>query len=94
MLLNYSDSCERLPVNTGMKNSQRAVAVPTEHMVKINESEKRDKFLDLPRELKMLWNKRMTAVPSVTDMLWMILKYLEEVDKPKQSKLQYFLDRP
>ena len=31
-------------------------SVPANHGVKLNESEKRDKYLDLAKELKKLWN--------------------------------------
>ena len=34
-------------------------AVPTVHRVKLKESEKKDKYLDLTRELKNLWNMKM-----------------------------------
>ena len=33
--------------------------------VKLKESEKKDKYLDLARELKKLWNKKVTIIPIV-----------------------------
>ena len=42
-------------------------AVPADHRVKLNESEKKDKKLDLARELKKLWNMKVTVVPIVID---------------------------
>ena len=33
--------------------------VPADRSVKIKESEKRDKYLDLARELKKVWNMKM-----------------------------------
>ena len=39
--------------------------VLADHRVKIKENEKRDKFLDPARELKKLWNMRVTMVPIV-----------------------------
>ena len=33
-------------------------AIPADHMVKLKENEKRDKYLNLARELKKLWNMR------------------------------------
>ena len=37
-------------------------AVPADHKVKIKESEKRDKYQDISRELRELWNMRVTVV--------------------------------
>ena len=37
-------------------------AVPADHRVKLNECEKKDKYLDLARKLK-LWNMKVTTVP-------------------------------
>ena len=39
------------------------VAVPAEHRVKLKDSEKRDMYLDLARELKKLWNMKATVIP-------------------------------
>ena len=39
------------------------VAVPADHRIKLKECEKRDKYLDLPRELKKLWNMKETIIP-------------------------------
>ena len=40
-------------------------AVPADHRIKLKESENKDKYLDLARELKKLWNMRVTIVPIV-----------------------------
>ena len=40
-------------------------AVPADHRIKLKECEKRDKYLDLARKLKKLWNMRVTIVPIV-----------------------------
>ena len=40
-------------------------AVPTDHRINLKESEKKDKYLDLARELKKLWNMKVTIVPIV-----------------------------
>ena len=40
-------------------------AVPVDHRVKINESKKRDKYLDLARELKKLLNMKVSGIPIV-----------------------------
>ena len=40
-------------------------AVPADHSIKLKESVKRDKYLDLARELKKLWNMKVTIIPIV-----------------------------
>ena len=44
-------------------------AIPVDHRVKIKENKSRDKYLDLARELKKLWNMKVTVVPIVVDAL-------------------------
>ena len=51
-------------------------AVPTDHRVKLKESEKRDKYLDLARELKKLWNMKVTVIPIVIGALGTVDKGL------------------
>ena len=48
-------------------------AVPADHRVKLKESEKRDKYLDLARELKKLWNMKVT-IPIVNGTLHTVTK--------------------
>ena len=38
-------------------------AVPADHRIKLKEYEKNDKYLDLARELKKLWNMKVTILP-------------------------------
>ena len=38
-------------------------AVPADNRIKLKECEKKDKYLDLVRELKKLWNIKVTIVP-------------------------------
>ena len=38
-------------------------AVPADHRINLKESAKKDKYLDLARELKKLWNMKMMIVP-------------------------------
>ena len=38
------------------------IAVLADHTVKTKENEKRDKYLDLDRELRKLWNMKMTVI--------------------------------
>ena len=37
--------------------------VAADHRIKLKESEKKDKYLDLARELKKLWNMKVTIIP-------------------------------
>ena len=39
--------------------------------------EKTDKYLDLTRELKMLWNMKMTMIPCIVSVIRTIAKGLE-----------------
>ena len=39
--------------------------VPTDHTIKPKECEKNDKYLDLAKELKKLWNIKVTIEPIV-----------------------------
>ena len=38
-------------------------AAPADHRIKLKKCEKKDKYLDLARELKKLWNMKMTIIP-------------------------------
>ena len=51
-------------------------AVPADHRINVKESEKKDKYLDLVRDLKKLWNKKVTIVPIVIGALGTITKGL------------------
>ena len=39
--------------------------IPADHRIKLKECEKKYKYLDLARELKKLWNKKVSVVPIV-----------------------------
>ena len=59
-------------------------SVPADHRIKLKECEKKDKYLDLARESKKLWNMKMSIVPivigafgTVTEGLWKGLEDLE-----------------
>ena len=45
------------------------ITVLADYRVKLKESEKRDKYLDLARELKKLWKLRVTVIPIVINVL-------------------------
>ena len=38
-------------------------AVPADHRIKLKESEKKNKYLDLAWELKIIWNIKVTIIP-------------------------------
>ena len=40
-------------------------AVLADHIIKLKEYEKKDKYLDLDRKLKILWNMKVTIIPIV-----------------------------
>ena len=53
------------------------LAVPDDHKVELKESKKKDKYLDLPRDLKKkLWNMKMTVLPIVIGALGTVNKGL------------------
>ena len=49
-------------------------AVPADHCVNLKESEKKDKYLDLFRQLKKLWNIKVTIIPIVIGALGTVTK--------------------
>ena len=53
-------------------------AVPADHRINLKESEMKDKYLDLARELKKLWNMKVTIVPVVVGALGTITKRLSK----------------
>ena len=51
-------------------------AVPADHRGILKESEKKDKYLDFARELKKLWNMKVTIFPFVIGALGIVTKTL------------------
>ena len=51
-------------------------AVPANYRVKLKESEKKDKYLDLVRELKKLWNMKVMFIPIVIGIFGTVTKGL------------------
>ena len=51
-------------------------AVPADHRIKLKECEKKDKYLDLARELKKLWNMQVTIIPFVIGAFGTVTKRL------------------
>ena len=60
------------PYNNQQKKRTRKFVnfvVPAYHKIKLKESEKKDKYLYLARELKKLWNMKVTIIPIVIGAL-------------------------
>ena len=51
-------------------------AIPTDSRVKLKENEKKGKYLDLARELKKLWNMKVTIMPIVIGAFGTVTKGL------------------
>ena len=51
-------------------------AVTAEHRIKLKESEKKDTYPDLARELKKLWNMKVTIIPIVISAFGTVTKGL------------------
>ena len=51
-------------------------AVRADHRIKLKECEKKDKYLDLARELKKLWNMKVTIIPIVIGAFGTLTKAL------------------
>ena len=51
-------------------------AVPADHIINLKECEKKDKYLDIARDLKKLWNMKVTIVPIVIGAFGTITKGL------------------
>ena len=51
-------------------------AVPTDYTIKLKECEKKDKYLDLTRELKKLWNMKVTIIPIIIAAFGTVIKVL------------------
>ncbi len=51
-------------------------AVPVDHRINLKEFEKKDKYLDLARELKKLWNMQVTIIPIVIGAFGTVTKGL------------------
>ena len=51
-------------------------AILADHIVKLKECEKRDKYFDLSGELKKLWNMKGTSIPIIIGTLGTVTKGL------------------
>ena len=50
--------------------------VPADHRIKLKECEKKDKYHDLARELKKLWNMKVTVIAIVIGAFGTVTKGL------------------
>ena len=65
-------------------------AIPADHRIKLKEWEKKDKYLDLARELKKLWDMKVTIEPIVIGAFGTVteglLKGLEDLEVGGQGE--------
>ena len=57
-------------------------AVPADHRIKLKGCEKKDKYLELARQLKKLWNMKVTIAPIVIGALGTITKGFLKGSRP------------
>ena len=68
-------------------------AIPVDWGVKTKESEKLDKYLDFARDLKKLWNMKVTVISIVVGMFGTVYKSLEKkLEELKIRKNQVHTD--
>ena len=84
------------PYNNQQKKKKKRIckivdfAVPVDYRIKLKECEKKDKYLDLARELKKLWNMKVSIVPIVIGVFdtvteW-LLKGLEDLEVGRRAE--------
>ena len=67
------------------------IAVLVDHIVKLKESEKKDKYMELAWELKKLWNMEVTVIPILISALCTVSKELVqglrdlEIERERES---------
>ena len=68
------------------------LTVPADHKVKLKETKKRDKYLDLAKELKKLSNRKATVTPILIGMLGTVTKGLvqEQEDLKIRGRVNLF----
>ena len=72
-------------------------AVPADHRIKLKEWKRKDKYFDLARELKKLWNMKVTIIPIVIGAFGTVTKGLlkeDLADEWRPSKQQHYWKRP
>ena len=85
MGLRHTHGSPNLSQKTRLNNNQEKkkrtckrvdFAVPADHRIKLKECEKKDKYLDLARKLKKLWNMHVTIIPIVIGAFGTVAKVL------------------
>ena len=85
MGLCYTNGSSNLGQKTRPNNNQQQqkkickivdFAVPADHRIKLKECEKKEKYLDLARELKKLWNIKVTIIQIVIGAFGTVTKGL------------------
>ena len=67
-------------INKKRMSKQVDITISADHCVKIfKKPEKINKYMDLARELKKLWNMKMTVIPIILSVLGMVFKGLGEL---------------
>ena len=79
----YTNGSPNLRPKTRSNNNQQKelckivdFAVLADQRIKLKECEKKDKYLDLARELKILWNMQVTIIPIVIGAFGTVIKGL------------------
>ena len=68
---------DRIIINKKKRTSKIVnFAVPADHRLKLKECEKKVKYLDLAREVKKLWNMKVTIIPIVIGAFGTVTKWL------------------
>ena len=92
MGLRHTHGSPNLGLKTRLNNNQQKkrtckivdFAVLADHRIKLKECEKKDKYLDLARELKKLWNMQGTIIPIISGVFGTetkrLLKGLEDLE--------------
>ena len=52
------------------------ITIPAHHRIKPKECEKKNKYIDLARDLKKLWNMKMTIIPIGIEAFGTVIKGL------------------
>ena len=67
-------------------------AIPVDDKMKIKESEKVDKYLDLAKDLIKLWNRKVMVIPIAVGALGTVPKDLEK--RLRELKIKRRIERP
>ena len=69
--------------NQQNKKNRQNRAVPADHRVKLKQNEMKDKYIDLARELKKLWNIKVTFILIIIGALGTVTKGLKGLEDLK-----------